>query len=202
VRHLQGTRRFVRRHGREIRTAGHKRARAALNSVRGDILLAQRTATRVGDRAAAMQIAAGSAWWLFERTSFADCIQVVETARRIPGDSSPEDEATALYACMCACYLGGDLRGAARYSMDMATVSAKVQDPSLRALSRIGDVQRAVRAGDGEEADAILAELDGVVEQRADLAAGDPGVVEDERTELGVGQLEGQVGEVMGQRFG
>ncbi|WP_210481695.1 BTAD domain-containing putative transcriptional regulator [Naasia sp. SYSU D00948] len=164
ARHLQGTRRFVHRQGREVRSTGYKRARAALHSVRGDILLAQRTATRLGDRAAAMQIAAGSAWWLFERTSFADCIQVVEAARAIPGEASAEDETIALYACVCACYLGGDRRGAIRYSLEMAAMVEKVEDPSLRALARVGDVQRAARSGDAAAADEILAELDGVMD--------------------------------------
>jgi predicted ATPase/DNA-binding SARP family transcriptional activator len=160
IRHLQGTRRFVRRHGKDIRSAANKRARAALNSVRGDILLALRTAAKVEDREAAMQIAAGSAWWLFERGSFADCLQVVDSARAIPGVASAADEATALYACVYVSRLWGDRRAAARYLELMREAAQRSDEPGFRALLRMGDAHRAAVTGEPEEAQRVLAGTD------------------------------------------
>ncbi|HEY8590479.1 MAG TPA: AAA family ATPase, partial [Naasia sp.] len=156
ARHLDGTRRFVTRQGRAIRTAASKRARAALNSVRGDILLAIRTASAVGDRRAAMQIAAGACWWLYERASFDDCLASLESARAIPGESAPEDEALAAYACIFAAAAHGDVRGAGRYLSLLVAAAAESDNVGLLAIATSNTANLHARSGDVEEAEAAL----------------------------------------------
>ncbi|WP_286277304.1 hypothetical protein [Naasia aerilata] len=119
-----------------------------------------RTAAKEANRAAAMQIAAGSAWWLFERASFADCLSMVEAARAIPGDCAPEHEATALYACVFVTRLWGDRRAAARYLELMQEAALRSEDPGFHALVRMGAAYQAAVTGDPAEAEKVLAAID------------------------------------------
>jgi len=107
-----------------------------------------------------MQIAAGSAWWLFERGSFADALQVVEAARAIPGDADPEDEATALYTCVYVTRFWGDRRASVRYMEELREAAARTDRPEFHGLVRMRDAYVAALAADPEQAEAILAEAE------------------------------------------